>query len=322
MAFSKTFIVCLALAALALALPQGASAAGSRKLQQLPTAPPSKPFNDSDYFQLALNLEYLEAEFYCYSAYGYGVEHFQPARGQNLTGGGPPSYGGKVANLSAKILSVAKQLCLQEIGHIRIIREYLSNHVISRPLINIGDSWVTLFKAAYNYEVNVNFDPYSGDVAWLLASYVLPYVGLTGYVGTNPNLYFMESKKLLAGVLGVEGSQDCLLRTLLYTMEDQTLYNFSVVDVTVHISALRNKLDRSGMVDDEGLVVPAELGAENMIMDNIISANNDSLSYARNPWEVLAVVYGSGNASIVGGFWPKGANGHIPMYYLTHNETS
>lgn len=65
--------------------------------------------------QLALNLEYLEAEFYLWSAYGAGLDAFQPG----LTGGGPYSSGGRKAKLSAQTQAVAEMLALQEIGHIR-----------------------------------------------------------------------------------------------------------------------------------------------------------------------------------------------------------
>lgn len=65
--------------------------------------------------QLALNLEYLEAEFYLQAAYGFGVE----ALNSSLTGGGPPSVGGRKANLSEETLKIAQMLGLEEVGHIR-----------------------------------------------------------------------------------------------------------------------------------------------------------------------------------------------------------
>jgi len=33
------------------------------------------------------------------------------------------------------------------------------------------------------------FDPYANDINFLLVSYLIPYVGLTGYVGTR-DIYF------------------------------------------------------------------------------------------------------------------------------------
>lgn len=40
------------------------------------------------------------------------------------------------------------------------------------------------------------FDPYVNGINFLLASYLLPYVGLTGYVGANPKLQGSDSRKV------------------------------------------------------------------------------------------------------------------------------
>jgi hypothetical protein len=45
-----------------------------------------------------------------------------------------------------------------------------------------------LFDEAVGFKLNPPFDPYLDPVHYLLASYVIPYVGLVGYVGTIPNL--------------------------------------------------------------------------------------------------------------------------------------
>lgn len=40
------------------------------------------------------------------------------------------------------------------------------------------------------------FDPYANGLNYLLASYLIPYVGLTGYVGANPELISATSKRV------------------------------------------------------------------------------------------------------------------------------
>lgn len=82
----------------------------------------------------------------------------------------------------------------------------------------------------------------------------------------------------------------------------------------------RNDLDRSGRLNDENIVVPKELGAEGNTTTNILAANGDSLSYARSPAETLRIVYGSANASIPGGFYPKGVTGVIGNYYFSNPD--
>lgn len=40
------------------------------------------------------------------------------------------------------------------------------------------------------------FDPYANDINYLLASYVIPYVGLTGYVGANAKLQSPRARRV------------------------------------------------------------------------------------------------------------------------------
>ncbi|KAF4354309.1 hypothetical protein G4B88_007438 [Cannabis sativa] len=122
---------------------------------------------------------------------------------------------------------------------------------------------------------------------------------------------------LLAGLLGVESGQDAVIRALLYERKEMTVepYNITVAEFTERISELRNRLGRTD-VTDEGLVVPIDLGAEGKVSGNVLSANQDSLSYGRTPAEILRIVYGNGNERVAGGFFPKGANGRIARSYL------
>eukprot|EP00271_Cylindrocystis_brebissonii_P020657 TRINITY_DN6934_c0_g2_i1.p1 TRINITY_DN6934_c0_g2~~TRINITY_DN6934_c0_g2_i1.p1 ORF type:complete len:212 (-),score=49.34 TRINITY_DN6934_c0_g2_i1:416-1051(-) len=198
-----------------------------------------------------------------------------------------------------------------------IIREYLRKEKISRPLVQIDGNWQVVFKAATNNEIT-DFDPYANDANWLLAANVLPYVGLTAYVGTNPLLKAKASKQLLAGVLGIEGGQDAILRTLLWLRRDEmvTPYNKTIAEMVGGTAALRDKLDGSPEHHDENIVVPTYLGAEGEIKTNILAANADSLSFARNAYQTLRIAYGNGDEGKPGGFYPEGANGHIADYYL------
>lgn len=44
------------------------------------------------------------------------------------------------------------------------------------------------------------FDPYKNNLNLMLASYVLPYNGLVGYVGINPKLMGMHTKKVMLNI--------------------------------------------------------------------------------------------------------------------------
>jgi len=120
----------------------------------------------------------------------------------------------------------------------------------------------------------------------------------------------------VAGLLGVESGQDAVIRTELYRQKDTVVapYNYTVADFSNAISTLRN--DLTGNFVDEGLVVPIKYGAEGNITGNILAGDKDSVAYARTGEQVLQVVYGSGNASVPGGFYPKGAQGVIAASFL------
>ncbi|XP_027192138.1 ferritin-like catalase Nec2 [Cicer arietinum] len=270
----------------------------------------SKPISqqkplDSDHIEFALNLEYLEAEFFLYGSSGHGLDVVAP----KLAEGGPSPIGGKLAELSPIVKDIIYQFALQEVGH-------LSERV---PLDLSKSSFAKVMDSAFGRPLVPPFDPYANDINFLLASYVIPYVGLTGYVGANPLLQNATSRKLVGGLLGVESGQDAVIRTLLYQADNQKLlvkpYGVSVAEFTNRISILRNKLGHGGL-KDEGLVVSKKQGSEGSVSGNILAGDKYSLSYPRTPQEILRIVYGSGNESVTGGFYPHGGKGRIATSYL------
>ncbi|OMO63804.1 hypothetical protein CCACVL1_22267 [Corchorus capsularis] len=268
---------------------------------------------DEDRIEFAQNLEYLEAEFFLYGARGEGLDSYDP----ELAKGGPPPIGGQKANLDPLTHRMIEEFAYQEVGHLRAIDNYTGG--IPRPLLDIRrQTFAKLFDKAVGYPLDPPFNPYKNTINYLLASYAIPYVGLVGYVGTIPNLKYYCSKRLVAGLLGVESGQDAVIRGYLYrkAYEKVEPYDITVVQFTNYISMLRNELAKCG-IKDEGLIVPLQLGAENRTTSNVLSANTYSLSYARTPPEILRIVYGTGNEHKPGGFYPKGGNGKIARAYLS-----
>lgn len=124
--------------------------------------------------------------------------------------------------------------------------------------------------------------------------------------------------QLLAGLLGTEAAQDAVFRGHLFERLGDAVPpygNITVAEFTDRVSALRNRLGRCG-VKDEGLTVPRALGAEGAIRTNVLSADGDSLSYARTPAELLSILYLTGDEHVPGGFYPEGANGRIARSFL------
>ncbi|KAL5996071.1 hypothetical protein ACLOJK_026144 [Asimina triloba] len=268
--------------------------------------------DDIDKVQFALNLEHLEADFFLFGALGYGLDKVEP----ELASGGPPPLGAQKANLDEVTKKIIEEFGYQEVGHLRAIKSTVGG--FPRPLLDLSSHhFAAIFDNAFGHSLSPPFDPYANSINYLLASYVIPYVGLVAYVGTNPNINGYVSKRLLAGLLAVESGQDAVIRTLLYQRADELVkpYNYTVAEFTERVSTLRNKLAECG-VKDEGLLVSLPFGAENKTTSNILSADPNSVAYSRTPAEILRVVYGSGDESKPGGFLPKGGSGKIAQGFL------
>ncbi|GMP73289.1 hypothetical protein CsSME_00031082 [Camellia sinensis var. sinensis] len=187
-----------------------------------------------------------------------------------------------------------------------------------RPLLNLSaEAFGNVMNSAFGRALKPAFDPYANELNFLLASYVIPYVGLTGYVGANPKLQSPISKRLVAGLLAVESGQDAVIRGLLYERAREKVkpYGITVAAFTDRISELRNKLGSAG-VKDEGLIVPTFQGAEGKLRGNVLAGDQNSVGYDRTPEEILRIIYSSGDEHVPGGFYPKGADGRIAKSHL------
>ncbi|KAK4855651.1 hypothetical protein QYF36_009376 [Acer negundo] len=145
------------------------------------------PQSDLDLLEFPLNLEYFEAEFFLYGALGYGLDKAAP----KLAGGGPTPLGAKKANLDPFTRDV-----------VLAIKNTVKG--FPRPLLNLSsESFAKTLDTAFGKPLNPPFDPYSSSLNYLIASYLIPYVGLTGYVGANEKLESPVSRRLVAGLLGL-----------------------------------------------------------------------------------------------------------------------
>ncbi|CAI0395715.1 unnamed protein product [Linum tenue] len=256
---------------------------------------PINAASDRDQIQFALNLEFLEAELFLHAALGHGLDEIAP----EYALGGPPPVGAQKAQLGPIVWRIVEEFGFQEIGHLRAIFETVGG--VPRPLYDLSArNFGAIFDEAvggyFGGKLEPPFNPYLCETNFLLACYLIPYVGLNGY--------------LVAGLLGAEAGQDAVFRTLLYPYN-----NITVADFTAALSELRNRLGMCGL-KDEGLWVPPELGAENRTESNVLSLDFSSLAYARTPPEVLRIVYGTGDEHRPGGFLPRGGNGKIAMDLL------
>jgi hypothetical protein len=83
----------------------------------------------------ALNLEYLEAEFYLMSTYGTTLVNSGVISASDETG---PTTGGKMVNFSgANISFIASGLRTDEVDHVKYLRTALGAKAVKKPAINL-----------------------------------------------------------------------------------------------------------------------------------------------------------------------------------------
>ncbi|KAL5714314.1 hypothetical protein ACHQM5_016295 [Ranunculus cassubicifolius] len=277
----------------------------------------SLPKCDIDLLQFALNIEYLQAEFFLYGTLGHGLDVIAP----DLTGGGTSPIGGEKANLQFFVRDVITQIAYQQVGHIRAIRRMVGG--FPRPIMDLSSShFAQLMEKVIGFPLQPPFDPYKNDLNFLLASYLFPYISLTGYNGITYLMNSTSTKRLSAGLMVVEAGQDTILRTILYQRALQPLspYNYNVAEITLRLSKYRDRLAHVKNPKDDGIILATQDRNGGLTLGNIINGDRDSVAYSRTPWEILRILYETGSASHPGGFFPVGANGTIAQFYMHHGE--
>ena len=260
------------------------------------SATPEAIVNDVNILNFALNLEYLEAEFYLRAAFGTGL-------GSNDTTGpgdaagrndkpGAVTGGHKVPFKTKAFRNYAVEIAEDERNHVRFLRKTLGKSAVSRPRIDLKTSFTTAARAAGLIKSGQTFDPFANETNFLIAAFIFEDVGVTAYNGAAPLIQNKAYLAAAASILAVEAYHAGEIRTILYS---QGLYKPAQA-----ISDLRDKADHDGDQDQ---------GIGNSSTANIIPTDSNGLAYARTVDQVLRIVYLGNSAH--GGFFPTGLNGSI-----------
>lgn len=244
---------------------------------------------DTNIFNFALNLEYLEAEFYVRAAFGTGL-HEEDVIG---VGGLGPVFGGtKVPFATPAIQQYAEEIARDEYAHVKFLRKALGKQAVSRPTIDLQQSFTTAARAAGIISAGQTFNPFLDENSFLLAAYIFEDVGVTAYHGAAPYITNKDYLLAAAGILATEAYHASEVRTLLYQK--------GLAAPVEKISHLR--ADASGADDDQGVILNG--------VANIVPTDANGLVFARTPTQVLNIVY-LGGAKAGYGFFPKKLNGAI-----------
>ena len=276
----------------------GAGAAGTAVAGAASAATPdgdltdAQKASDATVLNFALNLEYLEAEFYSFAAFGHGLQNrFATGAGTQ----GRVTGGRKVLFKDRAVRQYAEEIANDEIAHVKFLRSALGTSAVSRPAINLQESFTAAARAAGLIGADATFDPYASDNNFLLAAYIFEDVGVTAYKGAAPLVNSNTFLEAAAGILAVEAYHAGIVR--------HELFDRGLGDQTNKISAARDSLDGTTTLD-EGTLVGG--------VANLVPTDGNAIAFSRSPQQVLNVVYltpGTGVSS--GGFYPAGLNGGV-----------
>ena len=275
----------------------------------------AQTLTDADILNFALNLEYLEAQFYSYAANGVGLP------GDILTGSGTQGAvtGGKQVIFTDPVVAqYAREIAADEVAHVRFLRKAIGATAVAQPAIDLGFTASSAFskaaQAAGLVPAGGTFDAYATDESFLLAAFLFEDVGVTAYKGASPLITNNAYIDAAAGILAAEAFHAGLIRNVLYAKGIATPTLRTQADA---ISKARDTLDGAQLLD-QGVstqtrtVTNANNTTTTIPYANIAPTDLNALAFSRSAGQVLGIVYLNGTAGATsGGFFPAGVNGTI-----------
>ena len=248
---------------------------------------------DVEVLNFALNLEYLEAEFYLRAI---GTDLTSADIGSNP---GTVTGGTTVPFTTTIYQQFAQELAADERNHVEFLRAALGSAAVSRPNINFTQGFAALAAAA---GLPSSFNPFADEVSFLLGSFVFEDVGVTAYSGASTLIQNKTYLQAAASILGTEAYHAGALRAFIAEQGGSTVTSANA------IAHARATVDGTG-TDDTGVTGTQDAFGSSLYLADVNPAN--SLTFARTTAQVLKIVYAGGAAGTGGGFYPNGMNGAI-----------
>ena len=164
----------------------------------VPSVAEAQSITDVDILNFALNLEYLEAEFYTVATTGRRIEDLGiGVSGVGTVGG---TVGGSVVSMDNRVMQVARDIANEEQMHVRLLRSALGSAAVAKPAINLA-------------ALGIGF---GNMTEFLTLARAFEDVGVTAYNGAAP---LINSRAILAAAAGIaltEAQHAGVLRYLVY----------------------------------------------------------------------------------------------------------
>ena len=272
-----------------------------------PTAAPTA--TDIAILNFALNLEYLEAQYYLYALTGTGLAAADTVGGDGTPGGTPIATNATAVPFQTPILrQFAQTIAADEQAHVRFLRSTLGASAVASPVVDVSatttGSFNTLALAAgYITPAQVAagqfFNPYQDENSFFLGAYIFEDVGVTAYGGAAALL--SQGSALVqyaASILAIEAYHAATIRTVLAIRGGGA--------ATDAVSNVRSMLS-SGAAP--GTAAGDDFGTLDTTSGDVVlrPADSNALTYRRSVQQVLNIVYGNAGASRTPGlFFPNG----------------
>ena len=250
---------------------------------------------DTDILNFALNLEFLEAQFYTLATTGKTIDQV----GIDITGGSGAAGGTVTVKSNAAVpfatpllQQFANEVASDEQNHVKFLQSALGSSAVAMPNIDLMNSFNALAQAA---GLGSSFDPFANETNFLLGAFIFEDVGVTAYSGAAgliSNLTYLDKA---AGILAVEAYHAGSIRLRIFQA------GTAAQQASTAIAMTRASLDGTGN-DDIGVGLDGSAAT-------IVDADTNAIAFSRTTSQVLKIVYGGGSTG--GAFFPGGLNGNI-----------
>jgi hypothetical protein len=226
-----------------------------------------------DVLQFALNLEYLEAEFYTVATMGKTID--QVGIGIDGTGASGPTTGGAMVNFANNLVftsAIAAELGQDERNHVTLIRGALVNAGITpvaKPAINLAA--LSALGAGFGSEAQ-----------FLTLARIFEDIGVSAYAGATTLSSVTESP---------------YIATAARILAAEALHSGNIRLQVMRLGVPSIKLDGVDIVPSETQFFPTDPAS--------------GLTAIRTPGQVLFLAYGLAPNATKGGFFPNGFNGNL-----------
>jgi hypothetical protein len=286
--------------------------------------PPATP-TDADVLNFALNLEYLEAQFYLYAATGSGLQAADTTAGSaspfQTVGTVTVGNAAAVPGLTEAQQEILNEIAFEEEAHVRFLRSALGSAAVPMPDIDL--SFFGPLAVAANITTSPtgpdSFNPFSSFDFFLVGAFIFEDVGVTAYSGAAPLIspagVAAGYLSAAAGILAVEAYHAGYVRTSLTgrAIAAGSADAYPYLGAANLVEDLRAALtvgtsappSTSGSVET-ALVLPTNLTTPSAI---VAASASNAVGFARTVNQVLHIVYGSPTIGVKsGGFFPSGTN--------------